>query len=535
MSKKNETEVRKEPAQTVVEGSGDAEVTGLVRLWPYRRVVLIAALLGVVTTGLIYFTASTEHLATLKFRLLFEGADVGTYPSGMKFSTEDIIARSVLQQVYDANKLKGRYGDFEDFQGAFYVAAGPSAEMEALDSEYSSKLTNRKLTAVERTQLEQEYREKRGGLAHGVDYDLTMNMSLGFALPDELREKVVRDILATWALDAKERKGAVKYQIAVLTQNVLPDSMLDEDYFIAADMLRLKVKAVLENITEVMALPGAKSYRSTKDNYSLTEISTNLMTMHRFKLEPAMHIVQQLGLAKEEERKMTMRYIQRTINNITVAKTETTSRAKALEDALTTYMQDSHARSGKPAAGKNGTTGPPIISMPAMIPQFGDSFLDRIIKMASESEDIKFRQSYTDRITAEALSGIEYDSELKLYTDMLEAMQDDGQAENKPKLTPEERKAVTAKIESRISSAHAELVLSTQQINAIFEQLSSKNLNPTTELYSAPEPVVTVEAKSISHAKLLVYLVAIVATMVFLASVGCLYHARIRSLKRAAA
>ena len=533
MSKINEVEPHGEPPQTVVDGSGDAERTNLVRLWPYRRILLIAALLGVVATGLIYFLAPAEHLATLKFRLLFDGADAGTYPSGVRFSTEDIIARPSLLQVYKTNKLDRYDDEFEDFQSAFYIAAEPSAEMEALDSEYSSKLTDRKLTAPERTKLEQEYREKRRGLAHGLDYELTIDMSLGFgSLPDELREKVLRDILATWAHDAVKRKGALKYEMSILTKKFLPEGLLEKGGFIAADRLRIKAMQILGNINDLMELPGAKSYRSPPPaDLSLGEIQADLNDVIHFKLLPAMHLVRLYGLpeSEREKRKPTELHIQGAIYDATLAKKEAADRVKAMQDALAAYMMDGRSGRGGGSPVKSTDTGAPGISAPAMIPQFGDSFLDRIIEMADKSEDVKFRQDYTERITAASLAGVKLDRELQFYQDMLAALQEKQTTGNS--VTPENRK----EIGERIKEAYSDMVIHTEQINTIYAELSSRNLNPPTELYSAPEPVVSVRAGSISRAKLLLYLVSIVAAMVFLASAGCLYHARIRSLKQAAA
>ena len=521
----------RDQADIAVAAANDAPpAASIVRLWAYRRVLLVAIIVGIVVTGIVYFLAPCEHLATLRFCLLFDGADAGQYPSGAKFSTEDIVARSVLLQIHKTNDLE-RYGKRDAFQSVFYVAAKPSAEMEALDSEYSSKLTDRKLTAPDRTLLEQEYNEKRRGLARGVDYELTMDMSVGFgSMPDEAREKAMRDILATWARDAATRKGALKYQISILTKKFLPENILQKDEFIAADRLRIKATRILGNIDDLMELPGAKSYRSPTEDLSLGEIEASLNDVIRFKLLPAMHVVRLFGLSDSDKakRELTELHIQGRIYEVTVSKKEAADRAKALQEALAAYMLDRRGGRGGGPAVKNAGTGATGMSVPAMIPQFGDSFLDRIIAMANESEDVKFRQDYTERITTANLAGVKFDGELQFYQDMLTAVQDkptgvDG-------VTPENRKI----IRDCIKEAYKDMVTHTEQINTIYTELSRKNLNPPTELYSAPEPVVTVRARSISRGKLLFHLVGIVAAMLLVASTGCLYHARIRSLKTSA-
>jgi hypothetical protein len=360
-------------------------------------------------------------------------------------------------------------------------------------------------------------------------------MSLGFgSMPDEVREKVVKDILATWAHDAEKRKGAMKYQMSILSKKFLSESILEKDEFVAADILRIKAMQIRDNIDDLMELPGAKSYRSPAgspaEGLNLGEIKANLNDVIRFKLLPAMHVVRLFGLSEPErtKRELAELHIQGAIYDTTQAKKEVTDRVKALQEALTAYMQDRRPKGVSGSPTKNGSAGTPALSVPAMIPQFGDSFLDRIIEMATESEDVKFRQDYTERIATASLAGVKLDRELQFYQDMLAAVQEK-QATGKG-VTPENRKI----IREQTNEAYKDLVTHTEQINTIYAELSAKNLNPPTELYSAPEPLVTDTARSIGLAKLAVYLVAIVGCMLFLTSAGCLYHARIRSLKKAA-
>ena len=78
------------------------------------------------------------------------------------------------------------------------------------------------------------------------------------SLPRDLMEKVLMDALNTWARQADERKGATRYNVAVLSANVLQKDVLErEDYLVAIDILRSKAYRVLETISEIDKLPGA--------------------------------------------------------------------------------------------------------------------------------------------------------------------------------------------------------------------------------------------------------------------------------------
>jgi hypothetical protein len=97
----------------------------LVRtLWSYRRVIVTAIaavlVLFLIGAGIAFLRQPVERQAGVEFRLVFEGADRGEYPNGLRFSRSEIIAPPVLSQVYEANDL-ARYCTFDEFKNAFYI------------------------------------------------------------------------------------------------------------------------------------------------------------------------------------------------------------------------------------------------------------------------------------------------------------------------------------------------------------------------------------------------------------------------------
>ena len=509
--------------------SGNEYLAGRPRaLLAYWPIFLGAVVVGILTTCAIYLQLPSGHHSTLKFRLLFDGAEDGEYPSGVRFGANDIISKPILHEVYERNNL-ARFGAFDDFQTAFHVAITPSPDLRGLASEYSIKLASRKLTAVDQARLEKEYKEKREGLSRGLDHELNMDLTMPVtsAMPNKTRVKVMKDLLNTWAEEAAETKGAVRYQIAVLSKNILPkEFILGEDFFVASDILRLKLRRVVRNIDQMLHLPGAMSFRTSQEKLSLSEIRMLLNDTHRFKLIPIMHQIRTFGLAENAER--TRDYIQGRIYNIKLAKTTVAGRVKVLTEALAAYSQVPRRTLGLPQ-GARGTSGQAGAGdVPALIPQIGDSFLDRIIEMAQVSDDLKFKQSYTDRITEEGLLEVEQEADLQLYTDMLEALTEKGTGE--AKLTPEKRAKAVKEVKGRIQGVYEEMVTRVSQTESIYEEISTRNLNPRSQLYAEAEPVVTIRQRSAGAGKMLVYGALITVLLLFAAAVGCSIHARAKVL-----
>jgi hypothetical protein len=63
---------------------------------------IIAALLG----GVYFFVQPTTRSASLGFRPVFDGAQAGRYPNGLPFSPTDIVAASIVNQVFAKNSIQ---------------------------------------------------------------------------------------------------------------------------------------------------------------------------------------------------------------------------------------------------------------------------------------------------------------------------------------------------------------------------------------------------------------------------------------------
>ena len=60
-------------------------------------------------------------------------------------------------------------------------------------------------------------------------------------MPPSLASKVLDDTLATWARQADERKGALRYNIPVFSKNILQRDLIEaEDYITGIDILRAR-------------------------------------------------------------------------------------------------------------------------------------------------------------------------------------------------------------------------------------------------------------------------------------------------------
>lgn len=495
-------------------------------LWRYRVTIfvslVVSCLLAFSALIFVYVTTPDRQAASLPFRMLFEGAEQDQYPNGLKFDPSDVVAVPVLQQVYARNALQ-QYLTFSEFKGALFVAETNSA-LSLLDKEYEQKLSNSKLSTVERQALEIEFHEKRLGLRN-ESYELNLHHYSGlFAIPTTVLDKALKDILSTWATMADEQKGVFKYRIPVYTRNILPANLLDtQDYIVSIDIFDSKISMIFENLDRVSQLPGARVVRVGEGSIGLSEIYSNLNDTRQFKLEPLVGLIRSTGLSKNAE--LASLYLENQLFQLQLDQREAQEKIKVLENSLNFYLEKSQRATaqsmgiGSQQASNNGALST------TYIPQFGDSFLDRIVEMSTQGNDVQFRQEIATRIVEEGLKVAGIDKKVQYYNSLIETMRKNSNGDSK-------HLEIVALIKTRFTEIEADILTSLDQMNAIYFSISKNNLRPQTELYVITDPITVEQYKTFFNKKVVLAGVLFVIISILLTLLGCFIHFSVRCKKR---
>lgn len=455
-------------------------------IWSHRQLfwwVLLVSL-GLYTTVALatFLTKPVERIGTVAFRLLFDGADRGEYPNGTAFNPVEIVAAPVLTDVYRVNDLQ-RYGPYDLFKDSLFVTRS-NPDLELLAYEYQAKLSDTKLTTVDRARLEEEFRRKREALTDPV-YALTLRRRERFTtLPNLLMEKVLNDTLATWAKQAVERKGATRYEIPMLSTSILKEDDINaEDYLISVDILRSKVRRLLEVIEKLAKVPGAEVVRPSTDPVSLAEVRVALEDTLRFSLDPLLGIIRNEGVSKNP--RLLGVYSQGQLFQARLGQQQAARRVASLQDSLRDYMAQRGTGSAGSALTGQGGRQPVVGDAPTLIPQLGESFIDRLLDLSRETSeaDLKYRQMLTNRVIAESENLVRLEREVMYYEELTKSVAGMGtKATGDP--------ATLALIQGRSKQAFAAIVAAAVHLAAIYRELSAQNLNPSSTLYSISSPFV---------------------------------------------
>lgn len=504
--------------------SGGISVAHIVRtLSHYRRAILfwlgaIAFLYLLAALTLILISPGVE-ITSLPFRLDFEGAENGLYPNGLKFSSTDIVGANILTRVYQTTN-GAAYLPFRRFKEAFFIQES-SRELEKLNLEYESRLADGRLTPVDRERIEREYQLRRSSLRHA-------EFSLNFAddthaVPAAERERMLRATLAVWAEIADVEKGAVKYRLPVLTTNVVVrNTPGPHEYLIELDILRSRINHILANIADLLRIPGAEIVRVGPEKISLAEISLNLSDIRRFQIDPLITETYQKGLVRDPA--TVSGYYQSQLASVQREYAQAKAHVETLQSSLLTYMGDQQQGASRElTAGQ--IQGGQLQGGQNVTPQLSEGFLDRIVKMATDSNDMKYRQDIITEMNRVAIDSLlPAEKEVQYYQTIAQQMTAfRGMARGDLSARGADVKAV----EDAENAAYASVIKSLQQVSQAYAVLS-RNLNPDGLLYTFSGPAITHTEKSVSLKRLFLLGVVLIFLSIPVILLGCLLHARVR-------
>lgn len=498
-------------------------------LWRYRVAMvvssLVAATVVVVSVCLLYVATPNQQSASLPFRAVFEGAEKGEYPNGLKFSPSDVISLSVLELVYQQNHLE-KYITFQEFKGSLFVYEHNPA-LSLLDKQYQQKLSNTKLSPVERRVLESEYYEKRESL-RDASYELKFLLTDGlFKLPESLVDKILNDVLVTWARVADEQKGILKYSIPMYSRNILSGDLLEsQDYIVTIDIFNNKIEKIVENISIVEQLPGAYVARVSERLIGLAEVKTNILDTLQFKLEPLVGLVRSVGLSKKPA--LATLYLENQLFQLQLDKHEAQEKIQVLQNSLNFYQdkKQSLAIAGSTAATVKLPEGANSGQLATTyIPQFGDSFLDRVVEMSTQSNDAEYRQEIAGRIVEEGIRVAEIEKKSQYYTSLIKTMKSaaGGNAE---------LDEISSLIMSRFEEIENDILVALDYMNSIYRLVSKNNLSPESELYVVTAPLSLDVHRSFVGGKVLLGGVLFIMLSTFFTVLGCFIHHGLKERRR---
>jgi hypothetical protein len=481
----------------------------------YRAAIIlttiVAALATLVGATVLYLLAPGQVVTTQRFRLAFEGAAEGKFPNQSRFGTADITSGPILRRVYDQNQL-AQFVDYGVFSRSVYILAA-NRELESLEAEFHARLSDPKLSPIDRDRIQQEFEMKKRSITNN-EYAINYGRSLGVrSIPEPIVRKALRDILDTWADFAVNQQHVLEYQIAVLSPSVVANDGYDRGNIIETlQILRSRARRVLSNIVLMAGLPGGQQVRSPKDSISLEELRIRVEELVRFRLEPLVITASASGLIDNRPLAVAfmedqLAYDQRELN-------AQKRNADVRREALAVYEQRQSEPPPVKAQETKNAAAPPAGE--AVMPQLSDSFLERLVALSGRSADVVYRQHLVDEYKKAATDLVPLQQAVEYDQQVLQAVRGGGPASV----------ANRADVQAQIEAVRSELSTRIRQMNDLYLAISH-NMTPSTQLFGATDPPSSRSMHAIDLTRLALYSLMLVVLAFSGAVILSLLHRRV--------
>lgn len=476
----------------------------------YRSIVLrtsvIAALLvAILGTLYLLWGQPVRTTASLAFRPTFEGAAVGKYPNQLPFGPSDITSATVVDQVYDRNKVQD-YCPRDAFRGGFFVEER-SAALAFLNADYQARLADVRVTPIERTRLQAEYQAKRDALPLG--YGLVfLEPSSCKAIPTTLMTKALSDVLATWAQDSDVRRGVMKLNVDVLTPESLNvTTTADTPLIVRADLLRAALRRLAANIGEVEKLPGAKLIRTGANQPTLLELEAKVSDLATAALEPLeISAGQAMGASSAI-------WADGALASATRDQGLAQGKAQAYLDALREYSGTPTPEAGAKTEARGPATSSPDVQTAA--PLIDRTFIDRIVELSAPN--MQFRQELTRQLVDASVETVRQEANVAHYRRLTEVLRRPG-ATGLTQQQVAERLAV-------ISDAGKGLA---KQYNDVYDELSRVSLRNNSAMYQISGAPLVEVLRSFRPDDLVVAVAVVFVLTLLLTLAACVIWAQLK-------
>jgi len=475
----------------------------------YRGVILLAllgiALLYALAVVFLVTTTPVARTTTQRFRVNFQGASEGRYPNGQDFSSSEIVSTWILNDVFQADQLE-RFMTIDAFTRSLAVLDA-SPEYDAAAADYRARLADPRLSPVDRERIVREWNAKRTTLNRNQFELVFARTERTRDVPDPVIQKALVDILSTWAKVAATEQHVLEYPVSVLSKSFVAASASDpHEPMVAALMLRDRIRHVLENVREIEHIPGSELIRSTKQHTSLQEIRIKLDEVMRFRLDPLVRTIHAAGLVQSSDQALRFAETQQEYDRGLLRSQEMS--INAVREAMTMYTAQVGSQAAAPQSAARGTAasgGDQAGRTPSetVMPQLGESFINRIAELTSASTNLVYREKLIDeyRRLSERLiparEAVDYDEQLVAFL-RTPARAGGGSAT-----------AVTADLES----IRGEVAAIIDEVNEIFQSMS-RNRTPVSELVTTMAPPISRSVRAIN-----MQLIALAGVLIFLVSV----------------
>lgn len=381
-----------------------------LRIWATRVKVLSAVLLVSALyacfVAVQYLTRDKTTSYSQVFTLTFDGLANSEYPDGSPFSITDLVANSVIQAVYQNQPA------LQNVMSRTALASAITVERYSPDYflivERYERMSREGMTAQQLAALQQEMQAALHA-SGALKLSLTMPEPMNNAIP----RQALNAIATEWAKQAIEEKGVLQLNTPIYSARIFDEQRFEQlDYLVGIELLLENVGKVQENIAALKELPGSTGVVDDETGYTLEDLEKALEDVANYDLRQLIDPVKRLGIAKDPE--LVKLFYQSRLVDLELEKQQHTRSAQIARQVLAEYSGNTNFANAQGNAAQQN----------ALVPQLGDGFLDRLLEVSRQGDDLGYQQKLTDQILAFENSALAVEQQIAEINLTLAALED---------------------------------------------------------------------------------------------------------------
>lgn len=381
-----------------------------LRIWATRvkvvSAVLLVSALYACFVAVQYLTRDKTTTYSQVFTLTFNGLANGQYPDGSPFSITDLVSNSVIQAVYQNQPALQNGMSRTDLAGAITVERYTPDYF--LIVERYERMNREGMSAQQLAALQQEMQAALRA-SGALKLSLTTPESVNNAIP----QQALSAIATEWAKQAIEEKGVLQLNTPIYSARIFDEQRFEQlDYLVGIELLLENVGKVQENIAALKELPGSTGVIDDETGYTLEDLEKALDDVANYDLRQLIDPVKRLGIAKDPE--LVKLFYQSRLVDLELEKQQHTRSAQIARQVLAEYSGNTNFAKVQGSAAQQN----------ALVPQLGDGFLDRLLEVSRQGDDLGYQQKLTDQILAFENSALAVEQQIAEINLTLSALED---------------------------------------------------------------------------------------------------------------
>lgn len=455
-------------------------------IWDARYWMVIPALIGVVVSiGLYLFTglvspSTTTYQSASSLTMLSKNPS--EYPNGSPYAITDVRSPAVLAEVYRRNQVE-RYGmSLSEFGDS--IGVGPYSPLrDAIADRFRVRLSNRQITAQEREAIESEFRTALAA-ASREGFLVSFTVPDNIKIPSDVGRKVASDVAVVWSEIFVEVLGVAGTTVpksgAELIDIKLAGSL---DYPLAFDYLTDSMNLLKNRLETIATVPGIQTAQLSDGATTIFDLQRRVSNLEAIYVNKVLRPIVDRGVSKNPT--LTVLTYENQIERLKVDEQLQQKKAEIVSEIVAEGASADRMLAGvaPPAAAQPGVL-PPMAGI--SIPQFGDSFIDRIVSMSLTGAGLQNRQDLLRQKLDYANISANLAKERQITEARVAAIRSFGDHETSTLITA---------FDDTMNIVESELNQVWKSANTILVTLDSQTLNSQGRLY-APVAIAQEELRS---------------------------------------